>query len=99
MQNEIVNYRYSDTNFISYLMTLGVPYTRIEINRDRNKQLKAYVYFQEEKNKLIDLYEQFQNESVTINLFQFCNNRKKISKIIKAELLKFQISALDRAAQ
>ena len=99
MQNEFVNYRYSDTDFISYLMTLGLSYNQIEISRDRNKQLKAYVYFEEEKSKLMDLYEQFQNKNININLSQFCNNRKKISKIIKAELLKYQVNSLDRADQ
>ena len=94
MQNEIVDYRYSDTDFIAYLLTLGLEYDFIEVTRDRSKQLKGYVHFKGEKSKFIELHEKFQNENVDINLIQFCNLRKKISKIIKAELLRHQAQSL-----
>ncbi len=91
MQNEIVNFRYSDTDFIAYLITIGFKYNKIETIKDRNKQLKVYIYFEGEKSKLLNLQEQFQNNNVNINLSIFCNNRKKISKTIKSELLKIQV--------
>jgi glutaredoxin-related protein len=85
-----VNFRYSDTDFIAYLMTLNYQYKDIEIIRDRNKQLKAYVHFEGNKDELIKIQNEYKNGLANANILYFSNNRKKITKILKSEILKYQ---------
>ena len=40
-----VNFRYSDTNFISYLITLGYKYNNIEITKDKDYGIKVFLLF------------------------------------------------------
>ena len=89
-----VNYRYSDTDFTAYLMTLGYIYNEIEIVRDKNKQLKAYIHFEGKKEDLIQLQNNYKDGIVQANILDFTNNRKKITKIIKSEILKYQAENL-----
>lgn len=89
-----VNFRYSDTDFIAYLISIGHEYNNIEITRDKNKQLKAFVYFQGNKEDLIRLQNNYKNGLVEANILEFANNRKKMVKIIKTELLNHQINNL-----
>jgi hypothetical protein len=85
-----VNFRYSDTDFIAYLMSLGYQFGDIEIIRDRNKQLKAYVHFEGNKDDLIRIQDDYHNGLANANILIFSNNRKKITKILKSEILKYQ---------
>lgn len=89
-----VNFRYSDTDFIAYLLTLGYVYSEIEVVRDKNKQLKAFVHFQGEKEELIKIQNDYKNGLLIGNIVNFSNNRKKITKIIKSEILKYQANNL-----
>lgn len=89
-----VNFRYSDTDFIAYMITLGYEYKNIEIVRDKRNKLKAFVYFSGDKNELINLQNEFKNGKAIINPLDFSINRKKISKLIKSELLKYQAENL-----
>jgi hypothetical protein len=92
---EKVDFRYSDVDFVSYLLTLGYEYTDIEIIRDnRTNKLKGFVHFNENKLDLINIFEQYQNENVSANVIKLKNNRKKITKLIKAEILKYQASKM-----
>jgi hypothetical protein len=92
---EKVDFRYSDVDFVSYLLTLGFEYSDIEVVRDnRTNKLKGYVHFYENKLDLISIFEQYQNESVSANVMKLKNNRKKITKLIKAEILKYQASKM-----
>jgi len=85
-----VNFRYSDTDFIAYLITLGYQYNKIEIIRDRNKQLKAFVYFIGEKDDLLQIQEEFKNGLVSVNILEFIRNRKIMVKLIKTAILQYQ---------
>lgn len=89
-----VNFRYSDTDFIAYMITLGYEYNNIEVIRDKRDKLKAYVYFSGDKNELINLQEEFKNGKTMINLLNYSLNRKKINKLIKSELLRYQAQRL-----
>lgn len=89
-----VNFRYSDTDFIAYMMTLGYEYKNIEVTRDRQNKLKAFVYFSGDKNELINLQEQFKNGKAIVNPLNFSINRKKISKLIRSELIRYQAEQL-----
>jgi hypothetical protein len=92
---EKVDFRYSDVDFVSYLLTLGYEYSDIEVIRDsRNNKLKGFVHFYENKLDLISIFEQYQNETVSANVSKLKNNRKKITKLIKAEILKYQASKM-----
>ena len=87
---QMVNFRYSDTDFISYLVTIGYEYNKIEITRDRSGKLRAFVYFEGDKTKLIEMYNEFKNKRTKIDPYQYSLNRKSISKLIKSEILKYQ---------
>ena len=87
-----VNFRYSDTDFIAYLMTLNYEYNDIEVVRDELGRLKAFVHFNGEKDTLIDLYDKYMNGRVKCNIMEFSQNRRKIVKLIKSEILQYQAS-------
>ena len=91
----LVNFRYSDTDFIAYLMTLGFTYNKIEVERTREKKLKAYVYFAGEKNDLIQIQENYKNGLAQCNILDFSINRKIIVKLIKSELLQYQVKNIE----
>jgi hypothetical protein len=90
-----VNYRYSDSDFIAYLLSLGYEYQEIEITRDKGGRFKAFAYFHEDKEALLSQFETFRNGEAIIDPLQYSINRKKINKIIKSEILKFQVEQLD----
>ena len=85
-----VDFRYSDTNFISYLITLGYKYNNIEITKDKDYRIKVFVHFTGEKEKLINLYNDFINDKANINVLSFSKNRKQISKTIREEIVKYE---------
>jgi len=85
-----VNFRYSDTNFISYLITLGYKYNKIEITKDKNNKLKVFIHFKGEKEELINLHNNFINDNANINVLSFSKNRKQISKTIREEIVKYE---------
>jgi len=85
-----VNFRYSDTNFISYLITLGYKYNNIEITKDKHDKIKVFVHFMGEKDELINLYNNFINDNANINVLSFSKNRKQISKTIREEISKYE---------
>jgi hypothetical protein len=87
-----VDFRYSDTNFISYLITLGYKYNNIEISKDKDYGVKVFIHFMGEKDELINLYNEFINDKANINVLSFSKNRKQISRIIRAEIAKYEKS-------
>lgn len=90
MQNK-VNFRYSDVDFVSYLMTIGYTYDSIEIVKDkRNNQLKGYVHFIGDKEDLLYHFNQYNNGLANANVLGLRQNRKKITKLIKSEILIYQ---------
>ena len=89
-----VDFRYSDTDFCAYLMTIGYKHKQIEIVRDNFNKLKAFVYFSGDKETLIDLYDKYRSGDVTCNVIDFSKNRKKIIKLIKSEILQYQVSSM-----
>lgn len=91
---ETVTYRYSDVDFISYLLVSGFDYDKIEITRDRNKNLKGFVHFTGDKDILITYFNDYQEGKAIGNILELKTHRKKISKLIKSEILKYQASNL-----
>lgn len=91
---ETVTFRYSDVDFISYLMANGFNYDKIEVTRDRNKNLKGFVHFTGDKEILISYFNTYHEGKAVGNVLELKSNRKKISKLIQSEILKFQASNL-----
>lgn len=85
-----VDFRYSDTDFVAYLLTLGYDYTYFETVRDKHNKLKCYVHFSEDKDELISHFDKYMNGEVVANVLEMKKNRKIISKLIKSELLRHQ---------
>lgn len=91
---EIITFRYSDVDFISYLMSNGFEYDRIEVTRDRNKNLKGFVHFTGNKGILLKHFNDYQEGNAIGNVLELKTNRKKISKLIKSEIYKYQANNL-----
>ncbi|WEG18465.1 hypothetical protein PQ478_08275 [Alkalihalophilus pseudofirmus] len=91
---EKVNFRYSDSYFIGFLMTIGYEHNHIEVNKDRNGNIKTFVHIEGIKDDLIDLFNDFQNGNASVNPKSYATNIKKIKKLIAAEQLKYQANQL-----
>lgn len=93
-----VDYRYSDSDFVAYLMSLGYKHTNIEIVKDRFGKIKAFVHFYEVKDELLKHFSDFRNNSVKVDILKFSTNRKIINKLIKSEILKYQANEIQKKA-
>jgi len=82
-----VNFRYSDTDLIAYLMTIGYSYSKIEITNKDNR-VKAYAHFIGEKEDLLRIQEVYKSGESKINIYEFSNHRKMITKAFKEEISK-----------
>lgn len=89
-----VNFRYSDTDFVAYLLSLGYKYTKIETTKDRRDRLKVFFYFSEDKSLLLDLQEKYNSNLAKVEPVSLLTNRKRISKLIKSEILRYQATEL-----
>jgi len=78
----LVNFRYSDLDFVAYLITLGYKPMKFETKKDNNF-IKTFVYFEGEKEELIKLNNRFREEKVLVNLKELVDVRKKLLKEIK----------------
>lgn len=92
--SEKVTFRYSDVDFVSYLMANGFAYDEIEIVRDRSHTLKGFVHFTGDKQTLLKHFNDYQQGVAVANVQDLKSNRKKISKLIKSEILKYQANNL-----
>lgn len=89
MQKNIVDYRYSDLDFVAYLMTLGHKPKEIELKR-KEWGTKIFIHFSEEKGILEKIYEQYIANEIMVNLTDLFTNRKQLIKSIKAEQVKIK---------
>jgi len=89
MQKNIVDYRYSDSDFVAYLMTLGHKPKEIELKR-KEWGTKIFIHFSEEKGILEKIYEQYIANEIMVNLTDLFTNRKQLIKSIKAEQVKIK---------
>lgn len=89
--SEQVSYRYSDIDFISYLMCNGLTYERIEIAKDKQNRLKGFVYFAYDKDLLLNYFNKYRQGEAVANVTDLKSNRKRISMLIKSEIIKYQI--------
>jgi hypothetical protein len=89
--NNIVDFRFSDSDFATYLTMIGYEYKSIEITEDNrhDKRIKAFIHFDGEKEKLIELHNIYLNGKVNINLKEFSIAKQYINKAIKEEISKY----------
>ena len=92
MNNNIVDFRFSDSDFATYLTMIGYKYKSIEITEDNrhDKRIKAFIHFDGDKEELIELHNVYLNGSVNINLKEFSIAKQLINKVIKAEIRKYE---------
>lgn len=81
-----VDFRYSDSDFVAYLMSIGYQHSSIEITEDRFGKPKAFVHFYEDKNELLKHFNEFKNGIAQIDVLKFSTNRRLINKLIKCEI-------------
>ncbi len=81
-----VDYRYSDSDFVSYLLTLGYKYTWIEVTNKPTGELRAFVHFNENKDELLENYKSYKDGNVRIDILEFSKFRRVLNKAIKLEL-------------
>jgi len=77
--NSIVDFRFSDSDFATYLTMIGYDYKSIEITEDNrhDKRIKAFIHFEGEKKALIELHNVYLNGSVNINLKDYSQTINK----------------------
>jgi major membrane immunogen (membrane-anchored lipoprotein) len=92
MLNEIVDFRFSDSDLAAYLLMQKYEPTYIEVKVDRrhNNRLKAFIHFTGERGKLINIQRAYRDKTVEINLKDFSIARQQINKIVKNALAEFQ---------
>lgn len=92
MQNEKVIYRYSDNDFVAYLIMNDYKMKSIDITKDKRhfNRIKAYVNIEGNKNDLIKLHNDYKNNLLTVNLIEFSKSFKYVNKIIKQEIKKYK---------
>lgn len=93
MQNEKVIFRFSDSDLSAYLMMLGYNPKSIEIIQDKKHygRLKAYICFEGNKEDLIHIQNQFNNNEIKVNPKTFSIMRKKLNKMINLEIKKYKM--------
>lgn len=97
MQNEIVNFKYSDSDFVTCLILNGYKVNYIEISEDKRNgnRLKAYSHITGNKEELIKYYNSYINGDIRVNPREFSLERKKLNKLIKIELEKYKLHKLN----
>jgi hypothetical protein len=89
----IVDFRFSDSDFATYLTMLGYEYKSIEITEDNrhDKRIKAFIHFDGDKTELLELHNVYLNGKVNINLKEFSITKQSINKAIKEEIRKYNV--------
>lgn len=83
--------RFSDSDFVTYLILQGYNYTDIEITYDKkHNKLKAFTHFQEDKEVLIKLHNDYNDGKLLVNPKDFTFIRKKLNNEIKIKLNKYR---------
>lgn len=85
-----VNFRYSQSELIAFLILKGYKYNKIEVvknNRHKDKY-RVYFYIEGDKNNLIQLENDFKNKDLSINIKEYIKILKNIKEVIKVNINK-----------
>lgn len=83
-----VDFRYSDTDFVAYLLTLGYKHTFVEIVKDKQGMLKGFIHFEEDKDTLLKHLSDYNEGIAKASVIDLKNKRMNVMRIIKAEITK-----------
>ena len=90
MQKEKVIFRFSSSDFSTYLMLQGYEPLYIKVSFDkRHNRLKAFTYFEGVKADFIKLQKEYDSNNISVNPKEFSIMRKKLNTNIKNELAKY----------
>ena len=78
----IVQYRFSDPNFVAYLITIGYVYDKIETTFTNKSGARTFVYFTAEAENLLSEQEKYKTELIPVNLETYSKNRKQIAVLM-----------------
>lgn len=81
-----VLFRYSDSNFCSYLNYLGYEPIGFDVVEKRGNKPKIFLHFKGDKETFIDLYQKYQSNNISINLLEFGKCKNNIFKLVKEHL-------------
>jgi hypothetical protein len=91
MLNEKVDFRFSDSDFVTYLIINGYEPTSIEIINDkRHNRLKAFTHFIGEKETFIKFQNEYENDNLLVNPKEFSKARKQLNLKIKEHLNQYR---------
>lgn len=86
-----VDFRFSDSDFATYLMLKGFTHTYIEVTYDKkHDKLKAFTHFEGNKDTFIMLQNEYEKENILVNPRNFSITRKKLNNIIKDKLNEYR---------
>lgn len=87
----IVNFRFSDSDFSTYLILKGYEPKEIEIIYDkRHDRLKAFTHFEGKKEDFIKLQSEYKQGEILVNPIEFSKTRKELNTIIKNKLNEYR---------
>lgn len=90
MQENLVDFRYSDLDFIGYLLLLGYEHTHIEVVTDDVVGYKGFVHFEENKSDLLKHYHEYMEGKAVASIYDMKNKRTNVMRLIKAEIIKYK---------
>jgi len=85
----LVQYRYSETDFVAYLLTLGLEYDKIETCWSTTSGKKTFAYFTFDMDKLIQYQNEFASGLATVNALLYAKNRKSVAKEMRESFNSF----------
>jgi hypothetical protein len=86
-----VDFRFSDTDFSTYLILKGYSPTYIEITNDKKlNKLKAFTHFEGYKEDFIYLQNEYEIGNLLVNPKDFSKTRKKLNELIKSKLNEYR---------
>ena len=93
MNNNIVDFRFSDTDFATYLALKGFTPIYVEVIFDKkHEKLKAFTHFKEDRAVLIELQHKYRDGDAIVNLRQFSSKRKELNNIIRNKLNEYRLN-------
>jgi hypothetical protein len=91
MINEMVDFRFSDSDLATYLILNGYESISIEVIYDkRNDRLKAFTHFYGDKDMFIKLQNEYENDRLLVNPKEFSKTRKQLNLKIKEKLNQYR---------
>lgn len=79
----LVQFRYSETDFVAYLVAIGYKIIKIETTFSKTSGKRTFAFIEGEQDKLISLYEEYKNGFLDVNVSDFIKARRYVSKQMK----------------